>query len=185
MGSLFYCRVWIFPPLILFYYFICAFVCLFMYVFGQVGESDVGGVWCSSVGVVLECAAAVVVLWVFVRPLPLRKSMTVRSCCHFIYDALVVLCLLCEERCMSAQLYGKASPSQMSQGAPLYFSAVRRSWTKSQPRLLTINQPWKCRGLFCLSEWGSGKRELKGEKWKVSSRRTDISSKLISMPLHT
>lgn len=147
----------IFPLNFILIFYLC--VCVFIYVLEQVGENDVGGVWCSSVGVVLECAAAVVVLWVFVRPLPFRKSMTVRSCCHFIYDALVVLCLLCAERCMSAQLYGKASPSQMSQGAPLYFSAVRGNWTKSQPRLLTINQPWKCRGLFCLSEWGSGKRE--------------------------
>lgn len=108
-------------------------VCLFIYVFGEVGEKGAGagaGGGCSSVGVVLECAAAaaaVVVLWVFVRPLPLRKSMTMRSCCHFIYDALVVLCLPCAEGCMGAQLCGKASPSQMSRGALLYFSAVRRS----------------------------------------------------------
>lgn len=78
-----------------------------------------GGEGCSSVGVVLECAAAaaVVVLWVFVRPLPLGKSMSMRSCCHFIYDALAVLCFPRAEGCMGAQLYGKASPSQMSQGA--------------------------------------------------------------------
>lgn len=110
-------------------------MCLFIYVFGEVGENDAeeglggGGKGCSSVGVVLECAAAaaVVVLWVFVRPPPLSKSMSMRSCCHFIYDALAVLCFPGAEGCMGARLCGKASPSQMSQGAPLYFSAVRRS----------------------------------------------------------
>lgn len=156
MGSLLYCRVWMFsPPLyfFFFYYFIILFVCLFIYLC----------IWGSGRtrlrGVLLGRGSARVWRWLLFYGVLFGRCRSVnRWLCDHAAILFMMLWWYFVNRVRKAAWVlssgAKLPPSKWAEGAPRYFSAMRRSRTKSQPWLLTINQPWKYGVLFpSLSEW--------------------------------